>query len=520
LHGRAATRKRPGAFSPFIVLSAAIFSLATIAAAQSPIRVESRQVLVPTVAFDKKLYTLTGKNHHGHSLSYRIAHDPHFWDSIAIRTLTAKDFNLYEDGQVQRIESVSLEAPSFSIVNDNLGQHPESIGTGGGRWTYPDLANPEQSLWLPWPQYVIAYVPPPSAAGSCHQIRVDVGRRNNLIVWTRREYCNTPQPAGDPLSGTEFGKRMEENLKSGAASKIDLKLQAVALYGVAEVARVNVRLEFPWKSLKHEFRNGTLYANIGAVGIIYDRDGNVAARFSDFACCDYGSSDKPSATAQRSENSYDRDTSMIPDGYQTEINLPPGEYEIQAVLSDGEKFGRQKMPLLVKSGDQKLISMSDVVLCRRVRKISTEVQDVPAKMAGSYVPLASRGVEFTPTANPSFQSNEMLYVYLELFDPRSPAQAAANLRAQLKIVNAKTGHVEIDFAPVDAAPYVKHGSSIVRITRGIPLSGLQDGEYELQVRATGSAGTSTEWQKATFDIEPLLLKGGPLLIPCAIDSPC
>ena len=125
--------KRGRRLLSFFAVSLAIFSVATIAAAQGPIRVESRQVLVPTVAFDKKLYTLTGKNHHGHSLSYRIAHDPHFWDSIAIRTLTAKDFNLYEDGQVQRIESVSLEAPSFSIVSDNLGQHPESIGMGGGR---------------------------------------------------------------------------------------------------------------------------------------------------------------------------------------------------------------------------------------------------------------------------------------------------------------------------------------------------------------------------------------------------
>src|SRR5277367_511092 len=224
----------------FFAVSSGILSVATIAPAQCAIRVESPQVLVPTVAFDKKLYTLTSKNHHGHTLSYRIAHDPHFWDSIAIRTLTAKDFNLYEDGHAQRIESASLEAPSFSIVSDNLGQHPESIGTGGGRWTYPDLANAEQSLWLPWPQYVIAYVPPPSPVGACHQIRVDVGHKN-LVVWTRSEYCNTQEPAADPLNGTEFGKQLEADLKSGEAGKIDLKLQAVALYGAKETARVNIR---------------------------------------------------------------------------------------------------------------------------------------------------------------------------------------------------------------------------------------------------------------------------------------
>ncbi len=506
-----AMTKSWGLLLPFFAVSVAVFSFATIAAAQGAIRVESRQVLVPTVAFDKKLYTLTSKKHHGHTLSYLIAHDPHFWDTIAIRTLTAKDFSLYEDGQAQRIESVSLEAPSFSIVNDNLGEHPESVGTGGGRWTYPDLTNPEQNLWLAWPQYVISYVPPPSPAGSCHQIRVDVGHRN-LVVWTRSEYCNTPQPVGDPLSGSEFGKRMEENLKSGEASEVDLKLRAVALYGIADAARVNIRLEFPWKTLKHEIKNGTLYATIGAVGIIYDRDGNVAARFSDFACCDYGSSDKPSAAAHHSENSYDSDTSMIPDGYETEIDLPPGEYELQAVISDGEKFGRQIMPLLVKSRDEKQTSISDIVLCRRVRKTSTEVQDVPAKMAGSYVPLTSRGVEFTPTANPSFKSNEMLYAYFEVFDPRISSRAPKNLKVQFKIVDAKTGNLVTEFAPVDADRYVKQGSSIVCIARGIDLSTLRQGGYQLQVRATDSAGTFTEWHKATFDIQGVLT-GEPLLIP-------
>jgi hypothetical protein len=492
--------KRCGLLLPFFTGSLAIFGLAAITPAQGPIRVESRQVLVPTVVFDKKLYTLIDKKDRKHSLSYLIAHDPHFWDSIAIRTLTAKDFYLYEDGQEQRILSVALEAPIFSIVDDNLGKHPESIGTGGGRWTYPDLANAEASLWFPWPQYVIAYVAPPSPPGGCHQIRVDVGR-HNLVVWSRSEYCNTPKPAADPLNGTEFGKQMEEDLESGEPGKIDLKLQAVALYGVEETARVNIRLEFPWKSLRHEFNDDTLNATIGSAGMIYNRDGSIAARFSDFACCDYGNSNKPSSTAQGSENRYDRDTSMIPDGYETEIDLPPGEYEIQVVISDGEKFGRQQMPLVVKRPDEKQTSISDVALCRRVRKIPTEVQDVPAKMAGSYVPLVSKGVEFTPTANLFFKRNEMLYAYFEVFDLQNSAQTTTKLKAQLIIVDAKTGNVKIEFEPVDAARYVQAGSWLVRIARGIDLNNLQQGEYQLLVRATDSAGTYTEWHTATFVIQ-------------------
>jgi hypothetical protein len=489
--------KTCGLLLPFFAGSVAIFGLAAITSAQGPIRVESRQVLVPTVVFDKRLYTLIDKKDHKRSLGYLLAHDPHFWDSIAIRTLAAKDFHMYEDGQEQPILSVVLEAPIFSIVDDNLGKHPESIGTGGGRWTYPDLADAEASLWFPWPQYVIAYVPPPSPPGGCHQIRVDVSRRN-LVVWSRSEYCSTQKPAADPLNGTGFGTQMEEDLTSGEPGKINLKVQAAALYGAKEAARVNIRLEFPWKSLRHEFNDDTLNATIGSLGIIYNRDGSIAARFSDFACCDYGNSNKPASTAHSSENHYNGDTSMIPNGYETEIDLPPGEYEIEVVISDGEKFGRQQMPLIVKRRDEKQTSISDVVLCRRTRKISAEVQNVPAQMPGSYVPLVSKGVEFTPTANPYFKPNEMLYAYFEFFEPQNSAQTTTTLKAQLKIVDAKTGKLEIDFEPVDAAPYVKAGSSIVRIARGIHLNSLQAGEYQLQIRATGLSGTHTEWHTANF----------------------
>jgi hypothetical protein len=130
---------------------------------RDPIRVESHQVLVPTVVFDRKLYALTDKKHHNkHSLAHLLAHDPHFWDSIAVRGLLAADFRLLEDGQEQKILSVAFEAAAFSIVGDNLGRHAETIGSGGGRWTYPDLDDTDHGVWLPWPQYVIAYVPSPS----------------------------------------------------------------------------------------------------------------------------------------------------------------------------------------------------------------------------------------------------------------------------------------------------------------------------------------------------------------------
>src|SRR5271154_2761736 len=121
--------KRRGATRALLTCCVALYAFVPIAIAQGPIRVESNQVLVPTVVFDKKLYALTDKKHHKQSLSYLIAQDPHFWDTIAVRGLAAKDFHIFEDGKEQGILNVTFEAPTFSIVADNFGRHPQTIGS-------------------------------------------------------------------------------------------------------------------------------------------------------------------------------------------------------------------------------------------------------------------------------------------------------------------------------------------------------------------------------------------------------
>jgi len=283
----------------FVLLLYGLLALARNAAGQDAIRVHSDEVLVPTVVFDKELYAQlnTLKAHHRDSYSHMVTKNSKLWDDIAVKYLTAKDFHLFEDGQEQKIQTVRLEPPGFRVVQDNLGKHPETIGTGGGIWAYPDRPATDQTAWLAWPQYVIAYVPPVSAAGSCHQIQVKV-ERAKLVVWTRSEYCNTPHPATDPLNGTEFGKKLEAAARSAKDAKFDLAVHVASFTGSRTGARVYVSMSFPWQSLAHEFRDGTLYATIGSLVQVYGKDGTLAARYSDFACCDYGNQGAPKKNAQ------------------------------------------------------------------------------------------------------------------------------------------------------------------------------------------------------------------------------
>src|SRR5208283_1923909 len=479
------------------------FALATPApvAAQDPIRVQSNQVLVPTVVFDKQLYTQLNqmKAHHRDSYRHLVAKDSKLWEQIAVRDLTAKSFHLFEDGQEQRIQSVRLEPPSFRIVQDDLGKHPELIGSGGGVWAYADRPLEDLSVWLAWPQYVIAYVPPSSSSGSCHQIEVKVDRPNS-VVWARSEYCNAKHSATDPLNGTDFGKQLEAAITSSKEDKIDLAIKVASFRNNNGSDRIYLTMQFPSTSLKHEFKGGMLHATIGALIMIYNKDGTLAARYSDFACCDYGSQEESNSILQTSETRSSEDVSLLPNRYENQFDLPPGEYEIRVVLSDGENFGRQQAALSGPKYDQNLVAMSNVVLCRRVRKLSADSSDIAAQSFESYTPLVSKGVEFTPTAQTRFHKNETLYAYFEVYDPFARPMMTT-VQAHLRILDASTGKMVTDFEPVSAAPYITAGSKLIPIGRGVSLAEFSVGSYRLEVQAANAIAKKTPWQGADFTVE-------------------
>jgi hypothetical protein len=483
--------------SALLVSFAALYPWAPVISAQDPIRVESHQVLVPAVVFNQGLYSqLENMN----SLNEPNLLAPQLREAIAVRNLVAVDFQLFEDGKEQSIQNVTLERPALSIVRDNMGIHFELIGRGGGRWADPDQPKTVSYDWTLWPRYVISYVPPPSLEGSCHQIKVKVKRRD-LFVWSRSEYCNTPHSPSDPLKGTEFGTQMEDDVASANSGKIDLTLQAVPFLVQAGTARVYVKLEFPWKSLAYEVKDGILHASIGALIMVYNEDGTLVARFSDFACCDNDEDTKSSAKPHSSRGVSTEHTSQIPDRYETQIDLPPGEYQIRAILSDGEKFGRQQVPLALENHDDKQLATSAIFLSKRIRAVPPESLASQGGPSGGYLPLVSKGIEITPTTDTRFKKDESLYAYFEVYDPQLAAKSVVSIEAHLRILDARTGAVRKNLQSVNAAPYVKAGNPVIPIGRGISLKNLSKGAYRLEIRASNSTGKSTPWRAANFTIE-------------------
>jgi len=89
------------------------------------------------------------------------------------------------------------------------------------------------------------------------------------------------------------------------------------------------------------------------------------------------------------------DEMLIPTRYETQLELPRGEYDLRTVLSDGTDFGVAQVPLSVNSYDEKQLALSEIAICGRVRQVSRELKKDTAKPRENYVALVSNGFEIT-----------------------------------------------------------------------------------------------------------------------------
>jgi len=490
-------------------LLGAVLSASLPAAAQSDdpfsIRVESNLVLVHTEVY-KDQWTMTKSNNAQSLKQCRYADQKTFYNkpysepftpqdcyyNLVIHDLGANDFHLFEDGVEQKIESVIYEQEALISIRDNLRFHGEWSHTPRGKWSTTDLGQ----QWIPAPAlhfYRISYTPGRPEEGKCHRIKVTTDR-HDATVYATDQYCYTTNSATDPLQGTKFGMHMETDLNLGKKAIIPLSAQANFFYTNVQSARIDVVLQFPWNDLRRQFTLTDLRASVGVLGMVYTKDGTLAARFTDFGCC---------ASGTRWFANPLVEAGNLPSRYETQIDLPAGaEYDLRVVLSDGENFGRAEIPLKIDGYDGKQFAISSVVLSDRFRDAKVAAEEAAAvNLAPGYVPLVSKGLQFTPSALTSFKSTDHVTAYFEIYDPLLSQQPTPPVQVRVKIVDAQTGQTRFAFAPIDAMQFQRPGSTVLAVAGDLPLAQLPKGAYRVEVQATDSAGHTTPTRTASFTLE-------------------
>ena len=205
---------------------------------------------------------------------------------------------------------------------------------------------------------------------------------------------------------------------------------------------------------------------------------------------------------------------MLPSRYETQVDLPPRSYNLRVVVTDGEEFGRTDVPLTVDSYDGNKLAVSGIVLSKRFTEMAVVwPQYIQCKTclnvgfptgevstAPNYVPLVSNGIGFTPAGDTNFPVGDQLLTYFEVNEPLLAA-GQVKVSFRMRVIDAKTGQLQVgtDWRSADA--FAHPGSSIIPIVQGIATDKLPKGAYRLEVQASDSAGKQTAWRAAVFTVE-------------------
>ena len=459
---------------------------------------------------------------------YPIAGDALAMPPVA-RGLSANDFHVFDNGAEQKINYLQESDFSLRDINEQWSFYPQIRGTWGD-YTSVDLALEPTTA-----TYIIGYIPPLPQSGDCHAVRVEA--RDDDVVLNRSRYCNTDEGDAATVEGTKLAAQMETFAKSGKRGSIKVASQpfvfwssrvlslmrdkpetgfgstpasaatnytyVVVVHDSRAPATVQIATEYELGKKAWNYPCPNNHPAIYVFGVVYKADGEVAARFGDsYPCPENGYRSISSDLARDLAARYPGSQVTIPSRFNSQVELQPGDYDVHVVVSDGHKFGQARTPLRVESLDSQTLTISDLALNGILRDASWLLRDAawvsPAPLVPT--PLVSKQAQFIPVPEARLPKKSSLPLYFEVYEPLL-ADRGAEVSFSIKITDLKDGTMVMNTGPTSAAQCVTPGNVVVPIALNVETEKLPSGQYKIEVQASDSAGRTTEWRMAKFEIQ-------------------
>jgi VWFA-related protein len=333
--------------------------------------------------------------------------------------------------------------------------------------------------------YLLGYVPQASAEESCHTLKVKMVRKE-LDARSRSGYCNT-RPA-NPLEGKPIEKQMELQALGTQGGSIPGSMQVPYFYTAPNVARVNLAMEIPSDKLQFNKDKGKYHSTVNVLGIAYNADGSVGARFSDKVVLNLEHDDWKELTKQ-------------PYRYQNQFDAVPGTYKLTVILTaGGEDFGKFEQALKIDPYDGKKLTLGGVVLSCNVQRADAIPTDIDASLLEDRTPLVVKGMQINPSARYQFKKSEHLVLYSEVYEPLLRSEIPLKVATGYRIFDKSNKEVFFSGAiPMDE--YIQKGNSVVPFGLKVETKDLPPGDYRLVLLAVDGVKNTAPNREVLFTLQ-------------------
>jgi VWFA-related protein len=333
--------------------------------------------------------------------------------------------------------------------------------------------------------YVLSYTPPDSPEGSCHTLKVKVGR-GGTNVRARSGYCN--EKIANPLAGKPLEKQLEAHAGAAVAGSIHGAVEAPYFYTAPNVARVNLAMEIPAESLQFNKDKGKYHANVSVLGIAYNPDGTVGARFSDTVNFDF-------------EKDEMKEFVKTPYHYENQFDAAPGNYRLAVVLSaGGDAFGKFESPLQIDAYDGKKLTLGGLALTNTVQAIGQISTGLDAALLEDRTPLVVQGMQIVPSGTNRFRKTDNVVLYSEVYEPLLASDKPPIVGVGFRLVNRITEKEAFSSGPIRCDNFIQKGNPVVPVGLKVPVKDIPEGSYRLILEAIDNAGNRAPNRTVLLDL--------------------
>ena len=394
-------------------------------------------------------------------------------------------YNNYYNNPNNAPRSILPQMPTSATTNQQILQSLAD-GTGGfAIYNTNDLLGGLERIARDQNEfYLLGYVPASSPEGSCHTLKVKMDH-GGMQVRSRSGYCNV-RPV-NPLDGRPIEKQMELQAAGTQPGAIHGSLQAPFFYSAPNIAQVNLAMEIPGDSVIFNKDKGKYHANVNVLGIAYNPDGSVGARFNDTLNLDLEKDEWKEFTKQ-------------PYRYQNQFDAAPGAYKLSVVLSSGgDSFAKFETPLKIDAYDGKKFTLGGVVLSKTVQPVDQIPTDVDATLLEDRTPMIVKGMQITPAANYSFKQSDRVVIYSQVYEPLLRSDAPPRVVAGYSILDASNKQVFFS-GPIPLEEYVQKGNAVVPFGLMVQIKDLPPGNYRLVLQAADGAHNQAPNRETQFTV--------------------
>jgi len=335
--------------------------------------------------------------------------------------------------------------------------------------------------------YLLGYVPPQSAEGACHTLKVKMNR-GGLTVRARSGYCNTRE--ANILDGTPIEKQLELRAQTSQTGGIQPSFQAPYFYTGPNVARVNLAMEIPQEMIKFDKDKGKYHSSLNVLGIAYRDDGTVGAKFSDQVKLEF-------------EKDQWKEFTKTPFQYQNQFDAVPGHYKMTVVLSAGsESYAKSSWPLEIDAFDGKQFALGGVALTNNLQRTEdlAASADFDSLLLEDRTPLVVKGFQIVPAAVNRFKRGDKVLLYSEIYDSLLTGENPPRVVLGYKILE-RASNKEVFFTKTLAADeFIQKGRPVVPIGMLVMVKDLTPGPYRLVLMAADASGRQAPARSINFDV--------------------